>query len=151
MPSLGKQSWFWITVSQRNSVQNAYNFVFRAVITGDIALGHLQAQLPAASFTKEVNSRLAKRPLVFNGRLANRGVTSLVKETLLVTRRFGSYKYGTSITDSLSPVDAYTACVKGLAIIGSGNGLSPIRRQSIISSNGGFFSNGPPEIYFRKI
>ena len=34
---------------------------------------------PVASFTKEVNSRLAKRPLVFNGRLANRGLTSLVK------------------------------------------------------------------------
>ena len=33
-----------------------------------------------ASFTKEVNSGLAKRPLVFNGRLANRGLTSLVKE-----------------------------------------------------------------------
>ena len=32
-----------------------------------------------ASFIKEVNSRLAKRPLVFNGRLANRGLTSLVK------------------------------------------------------------------------
>ena len=35
---------------------------------------------PVASLTKEVNSRLAKRPLVFNGRLANRGLTSLVKE-----------------------------------------------------------------------
>ena len=33
-----------------------------------------------ASFTKEVNLRLAKHPLVFNGRLANRGLTSLVKE-----------------------------------------------------------------------
>ena len=33
-----------------------------------------------ASFTKEVNSRLAKRPLVFNGRLADRGLISLVKE-----------------------------------------------------------------------
>ena len=33
-----------------------------------------------ASFTKEVKPRLAKRPLVFNGRLANRGLTSLVKE-----------------------------------------------------------------------
>ena len=32
-----------------------------------------------ASFTKEVNRRLAKRPLVFNGCLANRGWTSLVK------------------------------------------------------------------------
>ena len=30
-----------------------------------------------ASLTKEVNWRLAKRPLVFNGRLANRGLTSL--------------------------------------------------------------------------
>ena len=33
-----------------------------------------------ASFTKEVNPRLVKRPLVFNGRLANRGLISLVKE-----------------------------------------------------------------------
>ena len=33
-----------------------------------------------ASFTKEVNERLAKRPLVINGRLANRRLTSLVKE-----------------------------------------------------------------------
>ena len=35
---------------------------------------------PVAPFTKDVNPRLAKRPLVFNGRLANRGLTSLVKE-----------------------------------------------------------------------
>ena len=34
---------------------------------------------PVASFTKEVNSRLAKCPLVFNGRSANRWLTSLVK------------------------------------------------------------------------
>ena len=33
-----------------------------------------------ASFTKELGPRLAKRPLVFNGPLANRGLTSLVKE-----------------------------------------------------------------------
>ena len=33
-----------------------------------------------ASFTKEVNPRLAQRPLVFNERLANHGLTSLVKE-----------------------------------------------------------------------
>ena len=33
-----------------------------------------------ASFTKEVNSGLAKRPLVFNGRLANHGLTTLVEE-----------------------------------------------------------------------
>ena len=35
---------------------------------------------PVASFTKEVNPWLAKRPLVFNGRLANGRLTSLVKE-----------------------------------------------------------------------
>ena len=40
--------------------------------------------LVVASFTKEVNLRLAKRPLVFNGRLANRWLTSLVKEATVV-------------------------------------------------------------------
>ena len=35
-----------------------------------------------ASLTKEVNPRLAKRPLVFNGRLANRELASLVKRLL---------------------------------------------------------------------
>ena len=39
-----------------------------------------------AYFTKEVTSRLAKRPLVFNGRLANRGLTSLAKEVTGVLR-----------------------------------------------------------------
>ena len=36
---------------------------------------------PVASFTKEVKLRLAKRPLIFIGRLANCGLTSLVKES----------------------------------------------------------------------
>ena len=35
---------------------------------------------PVASFTKEVNLRLVKRPLVFNECLTNRRLTSLVKE-----------------------------------------------------------------------
>ena len=35
---------------------------------------------PVASFTSEVNPRLAKRPLKLNGRLANRELTSLVKK-----------------------------------------------------------------------
>ena len=39
------------------------------------------------SFTKEVNLRLAKRPLVFNGRSANRDLTSLVKEATDVRTR----------------------------------------------------------------
>ena len=41
-----------------------------------------QGYYPVASFTKEVNLRIAKRPLVFNGHLANRRLTSLVKEPL---------------------------------------------------------------------
>ena len=39
------------------------------------------SQLPVASFNKEVNPGLAKRPLETNGRLANRKLTSFVKET----------------------------------------------------------------------
>ena len=39
------------------------------------------APIPVASFTKEVNLRLAKRPLVFNGRVANHSSTSLAKDT----------------------------------------------------------------------
>ena len=44
---------------------------------------------PVASFTKEVNPRLAKRPLIFNGRLANCGLNSLVKEATDVWARPG--------------------------------------------------------------
>ena len=40
--------------------------------------------LSVASFTKEVNPRLVKRPLNINGRLAERGLTSLVKEATVV-------------------------------------------------------------------
>ena len=40
----------------------------------------MEPQRPVPSFTKEVHPRLAKRPLVSNGRLVNRGLTSLVKE-----------------------------------------------------------------------
>ena len=36
-----------------------------------------------ASFIKEVNPGLPKRPLIFNGRLAYHGVTSLVKEATI--------------------------------------------------------------------
>ena len=35
---------------------------------------------PVAYLTKEVNSRLVKGPLIFNGSLLNRGLTSLIKE-----------------------------------------------------------------------
>ena len=46
-----------------------------------------------ASFTKDVNPRLAKRLLKTNGRLANRWLTSLVKEAtagVLCTMRYPS-------------------------------------------------------------
>ena len=36
--------------------------------------------ISVASFIEDVNPRLAKRPLETNGRLANRGLTSLVKQ-----------------------------------------------------------------------
>ena len=39
-------------------------------------LKNTKRNLPVASFTEEVNLRLAKRLLVFNGRLANRRLTS---------------------------------------------------------------------------
>ena len=45
-----------------------------------IAPGRGGRATTVGSFTKEVNPRLAKRPLKTNGRLANRGLTSLVKE-----------------------------------------------------------------------
>ena len=41
-----------------------------------------------SSFTKEVNLRLAKCPLKINGRLANFGLTSLVKEATDVFLHF---------------------------------------------------------------
>ena len=41
---------------------------------------------PVASFTNKVNPRFAIRPLVFNGHLANRGLTSLVKEATVCGR-----------------------------------------------------------------
>ena len=48
------------------------NFLIKAMILGAGCL--------VAFFAKEVNPRLGKRPLKFNGRFANRGLTFLVKE-----------------------------------------------------------------------
>ena len=55
-----------------------------------------------ASFTKEVNPRLAKRPLVFNVRLTNLGLTSLVKEA---TMSGGNFGLNTSRDTNLTPKD----------------------------------------------
>ena len=59
---------------------------------------NISVYLPVASFTKEVDPRLAKRPLVFNGRLANHGLTSLVKEATGGQKDFSQM---TSQTDGL--------------------------------------------------
>ena len=42
---------------------------------------------PLASLTREVNPRLANSPLIFNGRLANYGIISSVKEATDVDRQ----------------------------------------------------------------
>ena len=48
------------------------------------AKDHLYIEIyPSGLFTKEVDSRLAKRPLKTDGRLANLGITSLAKEAML--------------------------------------------------------------------
>ena len=48
--------------------------VLSTEVTDGLVLNH-----SVASFTKEVNPRLAKRPLIFNGRLANRQLNFLSK------------------------------------------------------------------------
>ena len=69
-----------------------------------------------ASFTKEIDSRLAKRSLVFNGGLANRGLTSLVKETagdVIQNGRFSvTNARDTSIWDNVEIAGAVDMFVK---------------------------------------
>ena len=50
-------------------------------------------KMPQVTFNKEVNSWLAKRPLVFDGRLANLGSTSLVKEATVLRRTLSNTLY----------------------------------------------------------
>ena len=54
--------------------------ILQWVMSLKIILLTLPPLVPVASFTKEVNLRLAKSPLKTKGCLANRGLTSLVKE-----------------------------------------------------------------------
>ena len=56
-----------------------------------------------ASFTKEVNLRLAKGPLVFNGRLANRRLTNLVKEATGVNELSNLEIYITNLNGIKTP------------------------------------------------
>ena len=58
-----------------------------------------------SSFTQEVNPRLAKRQLKTNGRLANLGLTSLVKEaTGIRTVSWKKLSYKNDIVLRLSPI-----------------------------------------------
>ena len=63
-------------MEQRGIKQEDYKTLTRFI--GKFSLQ--MSMLPVASFTEEVHPRLAKRPLKTNGRLANHGLTSLVKE-----------------------------------------------------------------------
>ena len=110
---------------------------------------------PVASFTKEVNPWLTKRPLTTNGRLANRGLTSSVKEATDVIN---------GLTDSFHHEQYFQGqhnsqhhrgrmmhiCVSKIIIICSVNGLSPARRQAIIWTNAGIFLIGPLGINFSE-
>ena len=54
-----------------------------------------------ASFIKEVNLRLAKRPLETNGRLVNRGFTSLVREATGYNTHFSRFSSGFELSQSI--------------------------------------------------
>ena len=76
-------------------IKAMYTIMFRNWLT-KIASASSVTWAPLASFTKEVNWRLAKRPLVYNGRLNNRQLTSLVKEANVMTSQTPSRFRGTS-------------------------------------------------------
>ena len=65
--------------------------------------------LPVASFTKEVNLRVAKRSLVVNGVLANRGLTTGY-ELCFVWLRYISL-YGTCLATCLNIQGPVTICL----------------------------------------
>ena len=108
---------------------------------------------PVACFAKEVNPWLAKRPLVFNGRLANHGLTSLVKQAtggcLPHTDKMATISQ--TIFSSAFPwmktfqfqINFTEICSLGsnrqYGSIGSDNGLAPNRRQVIIWTKDGMF------------
>ena len=56
-------------------------------------------QTYVGSFNKEVESRLAKRPLKTNGRLANLELTSLINETTGVWDEGSLSEMGTGMTN----------------------------------------------------
>ena len=65
---------------------------------------------PVASFTKEVNPRLAKPLLVFNGHLANRWLTSLVKEATVDS-------WGLTLGADLKPAHSSAISFKTIAFM----------------------------------
>ena len=72
--------WIWLVlwcVFLANPIQNGSSVTPGRYLVRINIMGQWNRLWP---LTKEINSRLAKRPLVFNGRLANRGSISLVKD-----------------------------------------------------------------------
>ena len=81
---------FWIVKRSRVAwniiISSEYLNTSMALCVGD--------KPPVASFAMEVKSRLAKRPLVFNGRLANRRLTSVGHRALeICCVRFASISW----------------------------------------------------------
>ena len=111
---------FWIPKVTPGKAKHAVTLA--ADVQGVSSVCHAALQWPL--FTKEVNSRLAKCPLVFNDHLANHGLTHWGRVTHI--------------------------CVGKLIIIGSDNGLSPDRRQAIIWPNARLLSIGPLRTYFNE-
>ena len=83
----------WITI------KNSLKFVPEGPINNIPALVQIMAwRRPVASFTKEVNWRLAKRPLKTNGRLANR-------QSIFVSKR-GHWRQAIIWTNDVKIADA---------------------------------------------
>ena len=69
-----------ISTCRMQSADQANRIRSQGIIIGLFLEPGPGAKTPVVSFTIEVNPQLAKCPLIFNGRLADHGLTSLVKE-----------------------------------------------------------------------
>ena len=74
----------WSLLNRDSLFDTSWGLLFYSVNFFSSLLIHRLHSSPVAPFTKEVNPRLAKCPLKTNGHLANRGLTSLVKEATVI-------------------------------------------------------------------
>ena len=73
--------WVWALRIRDNNIMWDIQVYINDIYTEQVAiLNYCTLLQTVASCIKDINSRLAKRPLVFNGRLANLVFTTLVKE-----------------------------------------------------------------------